>query len=216
VAAASEAIHARGEFVVALAGGATPRTMYARLAAPPLFAMVHWSSVQFLWGDERCVPPDDEASNYRMAREALLDHVPVAAANVHRIRGEDDPVRAAAAYEREKRRIDLVLLGLGEDGHTASLFPGAVAAHDDPRWAIAVRAPVAPAWRVTLTPVVINAAAEVAFLVAGDAKAGIVGRVLEGPRRPHELPAQLIVPTSGRVVWFLDAMAAAELRGGGG
>ena len=201
---------------MALAGGSTPRSMYAQLAAAPFASMVEWSKVQVLWGDERCVPPDDKASNYRMAREALLDHVPVAAANVHRIRGEDDPNEAAAAYEREMQRMDLVLLGLGEDGHTASLFPGAVAAHDDPRRVIAVRAPVVPAWRVTLTPVVINAATEVAFLVAGAAKAGVVQRVLEGPRRPHKLPAQLIAPASGRVAWFLDAAAAAELRGRGG
>ena len=216
VAAASNAISARGEFVVALAGGATPRSMYARLAAEPLASMVEWSKIQVLWGDERCVPPIDAASNYRMARDVLLDHVPVPAANVHRIRGEDDPAEAAAAYEREMRRIDLVLLGLGEDGHTASLFPGAVPAQDDPRLVIATRAPIAPVRRVTLTPVAINAAAEVAFLVSGTAKASIVGRVLEGSRRPRELPAQLIVPASGRVVWFLDAMAAAELRGGQG
>jgi 6-phosphogluconolactonase len=198
--------------------------MYARLAAPPFSPNVEWSKVQLLWGDERCVPPDNEASNYHMTRAALLDYVPVAAANVHRIRGEDDPVEAAAAYEREMRRvlgaaagrIDFVLLGLGEDGHTASLFPGAVAAHDDSRWVIATRAPTAPVWRVTLTPVVINAAAEVAFLVAGAAKAGIVQRVLEGPRHPHELPAQLIAPASGRVAWFLDAAAAAGLRGSAG
>lgn len=202
--------------MVALAGGSTPRSLYARLAAPPFASSVDWSKIHVMWGDERCVPPDDAASNYRMARDVLLDHVPVPAANVHRIHGEDDPVKAAAAYEREMRRIDLVLLGLGEDGHTASLFRGAVPAQDDSRWVITARAPVAPVWRVTLTPVAINAAAEVAFLVSGAAKASIVGRVLEGPRRPRELPAQLIVPPSGRVVWFLDAMAAAELRGSAG
>lgn len=232
---ASDAIRARGEFIVALAGGSTPRSMYARLAAPPLATSFDWSCVQVLFGDERCVPPDHEASNYRMASEALLDHVPIPVANVHRIHGEDDPAEAGAVYERVLRRvlrtpsgpprespgarIDLVLLGLGEDGHTASLFPGHAGSPDNPAWVRAVYVPAASAvaaWRVTLTPVIINAAAEVAFLVSGAAKAGIVRRVLEGPRsRPPELPAQLIAPAAGRMVWYLDAAAAAELQGGG-
>jgi 6-phosphogluconolactonase len=233
VAMASEAIRSRGEFVVVLAGGSTPRSMYARLAAPPHVSSVDWSRVQVLWGDERCVPPDHEASNYRMACEALLDHVPIPEASVHRIHGEDDPADAAAVYERVIRRvlrtpsgpppaarIDLVLLGVGEDGHTASLFPGHAAAHDNPAWVRAVYVPASAAvaaWRVTLTPVIINAAAEVAFLVSGAAKAPIVRQVLEGPRNgPLELPAQLIAPAAGRVRWFLDAAAAAGLRGGGG
>jgi 6-phosphogluconolactonase len=230
VAAASAAIRSRGEFVVALSGGATPRGMYARLAAEPLASGLDWSCVQVVWGDERCVPPDHEASNYRMAREALLDRVRVPEANVHRIHGEDDPVAAAGVYERVLRRVlrtprgpprespgarmDLVLLGLGDDGHTASLFPGLAAARDRTAWVRAAYVPAVSAWRVTLTPLVINAASEVAFLVSGAAKARIVQRVLEGPRRPNELPAQLIAPAAGRVVWYLDAAAAAELRGG--
>jgi 6-phosphogluconolactonase len=229
VSAASDAIRSRGEFVVALSGGSTPRSMYARLAAEPCASSLNWARVQVLWADERCVPPDHEASNYRMAREALLDHVPVPAANVHRISGEDDPTKAATAYERLIRgvlrtpigpprappgaRMDLVLLGLGVDGHTASLFPGAAAVHDSPSWVRAEYVQAVSAWRVTLTPVIINAAAEVAFLVSGGAKAAIVRQVLEGPRRPHELPAQLIAPAAGRVLWFVDAPAAAALRG---
>jgi len=229
VATANDAIRSRGEFVVALSGGSTPRSMYARLAAEPAASNVNWSRVQVLWGDERCVPPDHAASNYRMAREALLDHVPIPAANVHRIRGEDDPAAAATAYERMIRgvlrtpigpprgppeaRIDLVLLGLGVDGHTASLFPCAVAVHDSPSWVRAEYAQAVSAWRVTLTPVIINAAAVVAFVVTGDAKATIVRKVLEGPHRPHELPAQLIAPAAGHVLWFVDAPAAAALRG---
>ncbi len=227
--AASDAVQSHGEFVVALSGGATPRSLYARLAAPPYVSSVPWSLVQVLWGDERCVPPDQAASNYRMAREALLDHVPIRAENVHRIRGEDVPVAAAEAYERTLRtalrtprgppretpgaRIDLVLLGLGNDGHTASLFPGAVEVPDGEPW-VAARYHVAGAlWRVTLTPVLINAAAEVLFLVSGEAKAAIVRRVLEGPRRPQELPAQLIAPPGGRLLWLLDAAAAGDLEG---
>src|SRR3989475_7380393 len=202
--------------------------MYAHLAAEPDASGVNWSRVQVLWGDERCVPPDHAASNYRMAREALIDHVPIPAANVHRIRGEDDPAEAATVYERVIRdvlrtpqgpprdtpgaRIDLVLLGLGDDGHTASLFPGAIEIPDGEPW-VAARYHVAGAlWRVTLTPVLINAAAEVMFLVSGEAKAAIVRRVLEGPRRPEELPAQLIAPAGGRLLWLLDAAAARDLE----
>jgi 6-phosphogluconolactonase len=228
VAAANDAIRARGEFVVALSGGSTPRSLYLRLAAESGGSNLDWSRIQVLWSDERCVPPDDAASNYRMARQTLLDHVPIPAANVHRIHGEDDPAAAAAAYERVLRsvlrrptgppcgtpatRIDLVLLGLGVDGHTASLFPGTAAVQDRRSWVRAEYVQAESAWRVTLTPVIINAAACVAFLVSGEAKADVVRKVLEGPRRPHELPAQRIAPADGRVVWFVDAPAAASLR----
>jgi 6-phosphogluconolactonase len=230
IAAAGDAIHARGAFVVALSGGATPRRTYERLATEPLMSRLMWSRVQVLWGDERCVPPDQAESNYRMARETLLDRVPVLPANVHRIRGEDDPGAAAARYEGTLRalfntpagppraapgaRIDLVLLGLGVDGHTASLLPGSAAAHERTRWVMAEYAIAASTWRITLTPAVINAAAEVVFLVSGGAKARILGRVLEGPHRPQELPAQAIAPSNGRVHWCVDAAAAADLGKG--
>jgi len=216
--AASEAVQSHGEFVVALSGGATPLALYSRLAAPPYASTVPWSLVQVLWSDERCVAPNHAASNYRMAREALLDHVPIRAENVHRIRGEDDPVVAAQAYERTLRtvlrgaRIDLVLLGLGDDGHTASLFPDAHDVPDSEAWVVARYHVASSIWRVTLTPVVINAAAEVLFLVSGEGKATIVHRVLEGPRRPQELPAQLIAPADGRILWLLDAAAARDLE----
>ena len=228
LSAASTAIEARGEFIVALAGGSTPRRVYARLATEPFASTLDWSRVQILWGDERCVPPDHEASNFRMARETLLDHVPVLKANVHRIRGEDDPAEAAATYERVLRtvlrtpigpprtapasRLDLVLLGLGTDGHTASLFPRGASLHPNAQWVAAEYVRAVSMWRVTLTAIVINAAAEVAFVVSGDAKAAIVRKVLERPNQPHELPAQLIVPTNGRVHWLLDAPAAADLE----
>ena len=228
VSAANAAIQARGEFTVALSGGSTPRGVYARLASEPFVSRLDWSRVHVLWGDERCVPPDHEASNYRMVREALLDHVPVPEANVHRIRGEDIPVEAAAAYEREVRallqtpsgpprttpgsRLDLVLLGLGNDGHTASLFPGGASLHADTQWVVAEYVQAVSMWRVTLTALVINAAAEITFVVSGDTKAAIVRKVLEGPERPYELPAQLIAPTTGRVIWLLDAPAATDLR----
>ncbi len=229
--AASDAVQSHGEFVVALSGGATPRGLYTRLAASPYVSTVPWSRVQVLWGDERCVAPDQAASNYRMAREALLDHVPIHAENVHRMHGEDVPAVAAPAYERTVRtvlrtprgpprevpgaRIDLVLLGLGDDGHTASLFPGAVDVPDGEAWVVARYHAAASQWRVTLTPVLINAAAEILFLVSGEGKAAIVHRVLEGPRRPQELPAQLIAPADGRVRWLLDAAAARDLEARG-
>jgi len=219
VAAAGDAIASRGQFIVALSGGSTPRDTYLWLATEALASSAMWSRVQVLWGDERCVPPHDVESNYRMARETLLGRVPVPAANVHRIHGEDDPATAAEVYEATMRallrtpgaRIDLVLLGLGDDGHTASLFPGSAAVHEQTSWVLAARAPAAPVWRITLTPAVINAAAEVLFLVSGGAKAGILRRVLEGPRRPQELPAQAIAPSNGRVRWCVDAAAAADL-----
>lgn len=230
--AAADAVRARGSFVVALSGGTTPRRMYERLAAPPYVDGVPWPHVHILWGDERCVPPDDAASNVRMAREALLDHVAIAPEHVHRIRGEVEPADAAASYERTLRRllgtphgpprtvpgarIDLVLLGLGEDGHTASLFPRVIGEGDGDAWTAAVHAAGGVAgspWRVTLMPHVINAAAEVLFLVAGASKAAIVRRVLDGPRRPDALPAQRIAPTDGRLEWLLDAAAAGAATG---
>src|SRR5437899_9310430 len=148
VAAAGDAIDSHGQFVVALSGGSTPRDTYRRLGTDALVSRVMWSRVQVLWGDERCVPPDHAESNYRMARETLLDRVPIPAANVHRVHGEDDPATAAGVYEATLRallrtpagaRIDLVLLGLGEDGHTGSLFPCSAAAHEQPRWVAAAR-----------------------------------------------------------------------------
>src|SRR2546425_6103149 len=149
VAAAGDAIDSRGQFIVALSGGSTPRDTYRRLATEALVSREMWSRVQVLWGDERCVPPDHAESNYRMARETLLDRVPVPAASVHRIHGEDDPVTAAAVYETTLRallrtpagaRIDLVLLGFGEDGHTASIFPGSPAVHEQTRRVMAALA----------------------------------------------------------------------------
>jgi 6-phosphogluconolactonase len=228
VSAANAAIEARGEFTVALSGGSTPRSVYARLASEPLVSLLDWSRIHLVWGDERCVPPHHEGSNFLMVRESLLDQVPVPEANVHRIRGEDNPVEAAAAYERVLRallrtpdgpprttpgsRLDLVLLGLGSDGHTASLFPGGASLHANAQWAVAEYVHAASMWRVTLTALVINAAAEIAFVVSGHTKAAIVRKVLEGPDRPYDLPAQLIAPTTGRVRWLLDAPAATDLQ----
>jgi 6-phosphogluconolactonase len=226
--AAREAADARGRFLIALAGGSTPRMAYELLGSEPLASDIPWRDVHVLWGDERCVPPDDDASNYRMARQALLERVPLPDVNVHRMLGEVEPARAASGYEallrellntptgppsaRDNGRIDLALLGLGPEGHTASLFPDSPALHERSRWVVPISASTVPPQRITLVPAVFNAAAEVLFLVSGTRKAGIVKRVLEGPRNPNVLPAQAISPQSGDLRWFLDAAAASELH----
>jgi 6-phosphogluconolactonase len=228
VHSALEAIRASGRFVVALSGGSTPNALYDLLATESHAGRVDWARVDVFWGDERCVPPEDPASNYRAARERLLARVPLPARRVHRMRGEDDPIAAAAAYEYQLRatfgtpdgppratpgsRFDLVLLGMGTDGHTASLFPGTAALRERERWVIAHRPAAVSVWRITLTPIVIDAAADIVFLAAGRDKAPTLRRVLEGPHQPDALPAQAIAPHAGRLRWLLDAAAASELR----
>ncbi|HUI28362.1 MAG TPA: 6-phosphogluconolactonase [Candidatus Kryptonia bacterium] len=229
VSAAARALDNVGRFTVALAGGSTPKSLYALLATGAYAARVDWSRVQVFWGDERCVAPADPTSNFRMTDDALLAHVSVPPTNIHRIHGEDDPHAAAAAYEREMRavfatpegpprtvpgaRFDLVLLGMGDNGHTASLFPRLSAVREQQRWATAAYVEEVSMWRVTLTPVVINAAATVLFLVSGREKAAMLHRVIDGPREPEALPAQAIAPHHGRLMWLVDAAAATDLDG---
>jgi 6-phosphogluconolactonase len=221
VSLAADAISATGRFTLALSGGSTPRTAYTRLATDNFARQVEWSLIHVLWGDERCVPPDDPRSNYRMAKEALLDRVPIPPNQVYRIRGEDEPQEAAADYEDELRSLltlrgsdglDLVLLGLGEDGHTASLFPGQPAIHEAEYWVMAVPAPTGDMWRVTLTPAVLDLAKNVTFVVSGATKAQRLAEVLEGPFNPDLLPAQAIRPRQGRLTWMVDEAATAGLR----
>jgi 6-phosphogluconolactonase len=211
---------------IALAGGETPKALYRHLAAA-CAARLDWPRIHLFWGDERCVPPDDAASNYRMVRECLLDHLDLPSANVHRMRGEDDPGDAARAYEDRLRlqfgtpegppprlpgrRFDLVLLGLGDDGHTASLFPGLDAVREARRWVMAEHVPQVGMWRLTLTPPVLNAAAEVMFLVSGRSKADAVQRAIRGDRNPDAVPAQVVQPRDGRLRWFIDEAAASAL-----
>jgi 6-phosphogluconolactonase len=221
--AAQEAAAARGRFAVALSGGETPRALYRMLARQQFSQKIPWRRVQFYWGDERCVPPDDAASNYGMAHDVLLKHVPLLEDNVHRVPGEEEPgvaalacekeLRALAALERPKSELpvfDLVLLGLGGDGHTASLFPHSDALAAEERLAVATEAPDGSP-RVTVTYPVINAARRVWFLVSGAGKAGIVAEVLEGLRVPDAVPAQGVSPVHGQLTWLLDEAAAAEL-----
>jgi 6-phosphogluconolactonase len=217
VEVASRALERRGRFTVALSGGSTPAALYALLATEAFARRLKWSRVQVFWGDERCVPPEHPQSNYRMARDTLLAKVPVPEANVHRIRGEDDPKRSAAAYEALLRRVlagagfDLVLLGMGDNGHTASIFPGLPAVTEPTRWVLAQYVEVVSMWRITLTPPVINAADRVTFLVAGGDKADRLRQVLEGPLETEVLPAQAIKPSPGELRWLVDAAAAARL-----
>jgi 6-phosphogluconolactonase len=218
----------RGPFRVALSGGSTPRALYTVLASrseapdPPLVPD-GWRAVDFFWGDERHVPPQSPSSNYRMALEALLSKLPVPAENVHRIRGElPDASVAAEEYERELRRVfrvppvefprfDLVLLGLGPDGHTASLFPETPALEETKKLAVANPVEKLGDDRITLTVPVFNRAACVAFLVSGEDKARALSEVLEGPPDPRRLPAQRIRPENGRLLWLVDRAAAARL-----
>jgi 6-phosphogluconolactonase len=209
----------RGLFRVALSGGTTPRHAYELLAEEPRSLALPWSDVYVYFGDERCVPPDDELSNYRMARKAFLDKVPIPHANVHRIRGEADPGVAANNYASIIRsdladppHFDLVLLGLGPDGHTASLFPGSPPDLHDNVLVRAVYAESQGMWRVTMTPKLINLARTVAFLVEGAEKADVLSKVIEGPRNPTAYPAQIVHPASGRLVWLVDELAAGMLH----
>lgn len=219
---ANEAVAARSRFTLALSGGSTPRALYLRLAASPWRERIPWKATHVFWGDERCVPPDHPDSNYGMAHTALLAHVPIPAGNVHRLHGEMDPATAAAEYEGVLRavfglqpgelpRFDLILLGLGEDGHTASLFPGTAAVHERERLVVAHWVEKLNAYRLTLTPPVLNAAAEVVFLVAGAAKAGVLRQVLKGEYEPDRYPAQIVRPADGTLVWLVDRAAARRL-----
>jgi 6-phosphogluconolactonase len=220
VALSIAAVRAHGQFAVALSGGSTPKTLYSLLATNEFAARLDWTRVHIFWGDERCVPPEHPDSNYRMARQALLDHAPIPAGNIYRIQGEREPAEAADDYERalqafftrRQPRFDLILLGMGDDGHTASLFPGTAVIHEQARWVVAYYVEKLRAWRVTLTPVVINAAANVTFVVSGAGKAECLSRVLTGPYQPDVLPAQIVRPADGHLLWLLDVDAAAQLE----
>jgi 6-phosphogluconolactonase len=219
VATAGLSMAERGAFRVALSGGNTPRATYQLLGQDPLRSEISWSDVFIFFSDERCVPPADEQSNYRMAQRAFLDAVPIPPANVHRIRGEVDPGHAANEYASLLRldlgdapHLDLVLLGLGEDGHTASLFPGTPPETEDEALVRAVYSESLISWRVTMTPKLINLARSVAFAVQGPEKADILARVYEGPVDPIKYPAQRVHPITGRLSWFVDELAAGMLR----
>ena len=221
---ASAAIAARGRFDWVLAGGSTPRQLYALLATPVYAERIDFRRVHFFWGDERCVPPDHTDSNYRMAREALLEQIGVPSENVHRLEGELEPTLAAERYTRVlenqvARRdaagapiFDSVLLGMGPDGHTASLFPGTPAVAETQRWVVANLVNALGVTRLTLTLPVLNAASHVLFLVVGADKAARLREVHSGPPSAA-LPAGLVRPAAGGPVWLVDEPAG-KLIGG--
>lgn len=220
---ARAAVARRGRFLVVLAGGQTPLLLYRRLAELHR-SDVPWAQAHVLWGDERCVPPDHPASNYGAARAALLEQVPIPPGRVHPIPADlPDPERAAESYEATLRELvgaddssfDLVLLGLGPDGHVASLFPGAPSLDERERWVVAVASPKPPPCRVTLTVPALARARNVFFLVTGASKAGAVRATLEGPYDPGRWPGQRVRPPGGSVTWWLDREAASELSSPG-
>lgn len=212
-------VTARGRFCVALSGGSTPRYLHRLLASEAFSRRIDWAEVELYWGDERCVPPDHPDSNYRMARQTLIDLVPIPQTNVHRILAELDPQVAAADYERvleagftaEDSRFDLILLGMGGDGHTASLFPGSAALDVRDRLVVANYVEKLSAWRITFTALFINTAAHVVFMVTGEEKADALRAVLKGEHHPQKLPAQFIKPENGELLWIVDEAAASRL-----
>lgn len=215
---AAESMIQRGRFLVALSGGSTPGRLFELLARPPSRDLVDWQRAFVFWADERCVPPDDRGSNYKLAWDALLAHVPIPVENLQRIKGELEPAEAARDYARTLKafasppldwpRFDLVLLGMGADGHTASLFPGSAVETSAPTQAVTANYQGRPAKRVTLTPPVFNAARRVLFLVSGESKSAALARVIDGDYHPEQLPAQRIRPTDGEVTWLIDQAAA--------
>jgi 6-phosphogluconolactonase len=217
---AERAVVGHGRCAVLLAGGETPRRTYELLAEEPLRNRVPWEQLHIFWGDERCVPPDDPRSNARMACRVLLDRVPVPARQIHPIHGDRDPRQAADEYEALLRRFfagapprfDLVLLGLGADGHTASLFPGSSVLKEWERWTSATRRPGEEIDRVTLTVPIINQAELIVFLVAGADKAAVLHEVVDEEPDPRHRPARMIRAEQGELRWLVDKAAARLLR----
>lgn len=216
---AHQAVIERRRFLVAFSGGRTPGGLYTLLSAPPYREEVEWGVLHAFWADERCVPPEDLENNYGMLEDLLLRHVPVPPENIHRVRTELDAASAAQDYALvlkkwsepplEWPRLDLVLLGLGADGHTASLFPGSRVTDHEPVGAVRNARDSRPSGlRITMSPLVLNSARRVIFLVVGSSKAQAVADVLYGAFDPERLPAQRIKPTDGELVWMLDAEAA--------
>lgn len=219
---AGESVAARGRFTVALAGGSTPRAAYALLSSEAHRAQVPWQQIHFFWGDERHVPPDHADSNYHMAHEAMLAHVPVPANQIYRIASEKNAQQAADEYSATLKTFfalsagelpcfDLVLLGMGPDGHTASLFPGTTALHERRQLVVAPWVTKFSTFRITMTVPVLCNAANVIFAAGGADKTATLKQVLRGEYRPSLYPSQMIKPTAGRLLWLVDKTAASQL-----
>jgi 6-phosphogluconolactonase len=221
--AAKQAISERGFFSIALSGGSTPKRLYEMLSSPAWRDRIPWNNIEFFWGDERYVLPSDASSNFRMTNEAMLSKVPVAPDKVHRVATEVEPPEAAAdAYEDEIRRVvptrsssvpefDLILLGLGTNGHTASLFPNQPALHEQSKLVIAEFIEEVKMTRISMTFPLLNAAKHVLFLSFGHDKAAVLKDVITGKHDPERLPAQLVQPSPGSLTWLIDPPAAADL-----
>ena len=215
---ARESIEASGRLTVAFSGGSTPKHLYSLLASD-YKNRIPWNNVELFWGDERCVPPDHPESNFRMAQEALLSRIQIPGGNIHRMRGEGQPQAAAAEYEKELQkffgldsgglpRFDLILLGIGEDGHTASLFPDSEALNETNHLVVAPFVQKLNSYRLTLTLPVLNNAAEVWFLVTGASKAAALKEILSGS---SDLPAAKVQPVNGNLIWYVTQDAAPEI-----
>ncbi len=221
-ATAYDCIASEGVFNVALSGGSTPKALYTRLAGEGEADATAWLRTNVYWSDERCVPPTDEQSNYRMAKESLLVHVPLAPQQIHRMRGEDEPNVAAQAYAAvlaenlaaHDYRFGLVLLGMGDDGHTASLFPHSPALDETERLVAANFINKLRVSRLTLTLPLINRASNIIFLVSGAAKADALQLILEGDADGRALPASLVQPANGKLIWLVDEAAFAKIEAG--
>ena len=219
---ANEAIVSHGRFSIALSGGSTPRVLYGLLGDEPYRSQIAWSQVEFFWSDERCVPPDSSDSNYQLAQEVLLSKVPIPASQIHRMPADkSDRDAASLEYTQEMQRVfgtdripsfDLLQLGMGPEGHTASLFPHQPSLQEQQRLVMPVNVPKPPPPRLTFTPPLLNAAKHVLFLVTGADKAEAVQAVLEGGYQPEEYPAQIVRPPHGDVTWMLDTAAAGKLH----
>jgi 6-phosphogluconolactonase len=211
---ADAAIRDTGSFSIGLSGGNTPRALYQLLSDEPYLSRLDWLNIHVFFTDERCVLPEDAQSNFRMVSETLLDIAPIPPANIHRIRGEIDPAAAAIEYGLLLKQrfadsgLDLALLGMGEDGHTASLFPGSSVLTETHHRCVATFVDKLDAWRITTTLPFLNRSKQILLLVTGSAKAECVQEVLESGDAPEPLPVQLLNPSSGQLAWFLDAAAA--------
>ena len=220
IQAAKHAIEANGRFLVALSGGGTPSGLYRLLTNEPYRNEINWKKTFVFWGDERCVPPNDPGSNYHQAYEILLKHVPLPKENILRVKGELQPEQASDAYAQTLKdfadpgldwpHFDLVLLGMGDDGHTASLFPGSPVEATSPTLAVTGYYQGRPANRVTLTPLVFNSARKIMYLATGQGKAVTLSRVLSDVLNQEQYPAQRIRPTDGQVIWLVDEAAASQ------
>lgn len=214
-----EVLTKRDRFTFVLSGGSTPKQLYALLAESPYKESIAWDRVHFFWGDERAVPFEDSRNNARMCYEELLNKVPVLAKNIHVMRTDITPEESSAEYEKtlktyfqeSETTFDLVLLGMGDDGHTLSLFPGTEVIHEKEKWVTSFFLPAQDMYRITLTAPVVNHSAAVVFLAAGSGKAETLKHVLEGEKNLDLYPSQIIDPTKGQLLWFVDEAAAALL-----